>query len=65
MSGKRKRVVVSLQIKLDAIKRMDQGETIKKVASDLGHHTCRSFVAAKKRGTAIKQKTVKDFLMKV
>jgi hypothetical protein len=45
MNGKQKRVVVSLQIKLDAIKRMDQGETIKKVASDLGHHTCRSFVA--------------------
>jgi transposase-like protein len=36
MSGKRKRVVVSLDMKLNAIKRLDQGETIKKVASDLG-----------------------------
>jgi hypothetical protein len=30
MSVKRKRVVVSLQIKLDATKHLDQGETIKK-----------------------------------
>jgi transposase len=36
MSGKRKRVAVSLQIKLDVIKRFDQGETIKKVTSNLG-----------------------------
>jgi transposase len=36
MSGKWKCVVMSLQIKLDVIKRLDQGETIKKVTSDLG-----------------------------
>lgn len=36
MSAKRKRTVVSLETKLQAINRLDKGETIKKVASDLG-----------------------------
>lgn len=36
MSGKRKRVVVSLETKLNAVKRLDNGESIKKVATDLG-----------------------------
>lgn len=36
MNGKRKHVVVSLKKKLDALKRLDQGETMKKVASELG-----------------------------
>ena len=36
MSEKRKHVVLSLQDKLNAIERLDRGETIKKVASDLG-----------------------------
>ena len=36
MSEKRKRVVLSLQDKLNAIKRLDHGEIIKKVPSDLG-----------------------------
>jgi transposase-like protein len=36
MSGKRKRVVVSLECKFNAIKRLDRGESIKKVAQDLG-----------------------------
>lgn len=36
MSGKRKRVVVSLETKFNAIKRLDNGESIKKVAADLG-----------------------------
>ncbi|XP_046686190.1 jerky protein homolog-like [Homalodisca vitripennis] len=36
MSLKRKRVVVSLETKLSAIKRLDKGESLKKVAADLG-----------------------------
>lgn len=36
MSLKRKRVVVSLETKLSAIKRLDKGESVKKVAADLG-----------------------------
>jgi transposase len=36
MSGTRKLTVVSLDMTLNAIKCLDQGETIKKVASDLG-----------------------------
>uniref|UniRef100_A0A1B6LHZ8 HTH CENPB-type domain-containing protein n=1 Tax=Graphocephala atropunctata TaxID=36148 RepID=A0A1B6LHZ8_9HEMI len=36
MSGKRKRIVVSLETKLKAIERLDKGETIKKVAAELG-----------------------------
>ena len=36
MRAKRKRVVLSLEDKLNAIKHLDQGETLKKVASDLG-----------------------------
>jgi hypothetical protein len=36
MSAKRKRTVVSLETKLQAINRLDKGETIKKMASDLG-----------------------------
>jgi hypothetical protein len=36
MSGKRKTVVVSLETKFNAIKRLDSGESIKKMAADLG-----------------------------
>lgn len=36
MSAKRKRVVVSLKTKFEAIRRIDNGETIKKVAAELG-----------------------------
>lgn len=36
MSGKRKRVVVSLETKFNAIKRVDNGESIKNVAAELG-----------------------------
>lgn len=36
MKGKRKRVVVSLEKKLEALKRLDQGQKIKRVASELG-----------------------------
>lgn len=36
MSGKRKRMVVSLETKLSAIKRLDNGESLRKVAADLG-----------------------------
>lgn len=34
--GKRKRIVVSLEKKLEALKHLDQGQTIKKVANELG-----------------------------
>lgn len=36
MSGKRKRVVVSLETKWNALKRLDKGESIKKIAVELG-----------------------------
>lgn len=36
MSEKRKRMVVSLETKLSAIKRLDNGESLRKVAADLG-----------------------------
>uniref|UniRef100_A0A1B6GWK2 HTH CENPB-type domain-containing protein n=1 Tax=Cuerna arida TaxID=1464854 RepID=A0A1B6GWK2_9HEMI len=36
MSAKRKRVVVSLETKLNAIRRLDNGESIRTVAKDLG-----------------------------
>ncbi|CAG9839408.1 unnamed protein product [Diabrotica balteata] len=36
MSGKWKRIVVSLKTKVNAFKRLDKGESIKKVVSDLG-----------------------------
>jgi hypothetical protein len=55
MSGKRKRVVVSLQIKLDAIRYVEQQEDT--APADLLLLRCLWNIAAKKRGTAIKQKT--------
>lgn len=36
MSGKRKSTIVSIETKLNAIKRFDKGESIKKVAKELG-----------------------------
>lgn len=36
MSGKRKHVSVSLDVKLETLKRLDAGESIKKLASELG-----------------------------
>lgn len=36
MSGKRKRDVISLETKFNAIKRLDNGDSIPKVADDLG-----------------------------
>lgn len=36
MATKRKKVVVSMEQKLEAIKRLDKGETMQKVADDFG-----------------------------
>jgi hypothetical protein len=63
MSRKRKHVVVSLQIKLDAINYVEQQEDT--TPADLLLLRRLRNIATKKRGTAIKQKTVKDYFMKV